>query len=104
MAKSGDGNSERDKAPGVDRSSDKAGKRTPSDDSNESNELLGEITTKKYREIEDRLKDLKLQQLLISRSLRILDAEGRILGSKKQSAQCYRFVGYEQPLRTPCSE
>jgi hypothetical protein len=64
--------------------------------------LLDGLFTRKYRLIENRLNDLKLQQNLIDRGIKIIGADGRLIGAKKTVKTCYKYVGQELPLKTPC--
>jgi hypothetical protein len=64
--------------------------------------LLDGLFTRKYRLIESRLNDLKLQQNLIDRGIKIIGADGRLIGAKKTVKTCYKYVGQELPLKTPC--
>ncbi|MBN8539004.1 MAG: hypothetical protein J0L82_01355 [Deltaproteobacteria bacterium] len=64
--------------------------------------LLDGLFTRKYRLIESRLNNLKLQQNLIDRGIKIIGADGRLIGAKKTVRTCYKYVGQELPLKTPC--
>lgn len=64
--------------------------------------LLDGLFTRKYRLIENRLNDLTLQQNLIDRGIKIIGADGRLIGAKNTVKTCYKYVGQEQPLKTPC--
>ncbi|MDZ4084261.1 MAG: hypothetical protein U1E10_15065 [Bdellovibrionales bacterium] len=64
--------------------------------------LLEGLFTRRYKLIEGRLNDLRLQQLLIDRGIKIIGADGRMIGAKKTVNTCYKYVGQEFPLKTPC--
>ncbi len=64
--------------------------------------LLDGLFSKRYREIEGRLNDLNLHQLLIDRGIKVINSEGRFIGAKKTIKACYKYVGQELPLKTPC--
>ena len=64
--------------------------------------LLEGLFTRRYKLIEGRLNDLRLQQLLIDRGIKIIGADGRMIGAKKSVNTCYKYVGQELPLKTPC--
>ncbi|MBN8539005.1 MAG: hypothetical protein J0L82_01360 [Deltaproteobacteria bacterium] len=75
-----------------------------SPDLQEQPDLLVGLFTKRYRLVERRLMDLKVQQQLIDRSIKVIGSNGRIVGAKKRYKTCYEFAGQERPLKTPCED
>lgn len=81
-----------------------AGTTTSAREPAQSFALFEGLFTFRYRLIESRLNDLKLQQELIDRGIKIIRADRRIIGAKKNVKTCYKYVGEEEPLKTPCEK
>lgn len=76
--------------------------KTPEREPAKAASLLEGLFTQKYKFIEARLNDLKLQQLLIDRGIKVIGADGRMFGAKRTFKTCYKYVGQDSPLKSPC--
>lgn len=74
----------------------------PSRPLTQSSASIDGLFTQRYQHIAERLNDLKVQQLLVDRGIKVINADGRALGAKKHVKLCYKYVGHERPLKTPC--
>lgn len=70
----------------------------PDANTRESKDVLGDLFSRPYRQIEARLKRLEIVEALVERRISVQDSSGRILGSTRPIDR-YVFAGAEKPLK-----
>ena len=77
---------------------DPAASSKADDKSRENKDVLGDLLSRPYRQIEARLKRLEVIEALVERRISVQDASGRILGSTRPIDR-YVYAGAEKPLK-----